>query len=894
MSLRPGESLSFYEIRGELGRGAMGEVYLARDTRLERDVAIKVLSEELVDDEDRLQRFDREAKLLASLNHPNVAAIHGVDQVDDVCFLALEFGPGEDLAERLERGPLSLKRALEIARQIAEGLEAAHERGIVHRDLKPGNVRITPDGQVKLLDFGLAKPARRDEDRLHLTQEGVMFGTPSYMSPELVDGEPLDRRADVWAFGCVLFELLSGEKAFGGQSLTEVLFAISAGEPDWTRLPPDLPPRLTALLHRCLRRDPKRRLRDIGDARVELEEAFEPIEGLGGDGPFASPDGSGGAPGSAREESASERLRPALLAIGLAAVAFFVGRSLGGPSSEEGPATGDPSAIGARSNDAMGAPPGRRSLRIAHDLDLREPAHWPVLAPDGTHFAFVRRGELWVHSLTGGEERLVEQSGGASHPFWAPGSDAVGCVRAGGAIWVAHLGGERLEVEKLADSEKRFLSTGGAAWLDDGTVAYTTGHAGEPMWRVDAETGETLSDLVATHSSPRYAFAQPSAFPGGRVLVVRCTVSGDSSLGLLERDEFRELVASPDSALAWPVHADGWILYEERGSGVHAARIEEEDGDPAGLGPPVFVVPGGARPSAGADGSLLSCDGAGQRTELAWVDRDGTLLEALERTRGISLLDPTLSPDGRFVAYSAFDGAVRQIWSFEIEGPHEPRRLSAGPARAAKWAPAPRNSGDVLYSVGGGGLFLFSASRGSSEPSPLYDGETGAFSPDGSRILVARPPELLASDDFPQGGLRPWPAGGVAADPVFSGDGSWVAYVTRGEGGDEVRARPFTLDGRGEAQTVGYGGRPRWGGADQGAFEVLFQQAGALYSVLLEGEPMRPRGRARLFVASSEVDLARGYDVDASGGRLLVVRDVGPQVGPGGGLRWIQGWSNGR
>jgi len=281
MPLAAGQTLTHYEILGPLGAGGMGEVYLARDTRLDREVAIKVLPEELADDEERLRRFEREAKTLASLNHPNVAGIHGVDQVDEVCFLVLELVPGEDLATRLARGRLPVDEAIDVCRQIAEGLEVAHEAGVVHRDLKPANVRITPDGIVKILDFGLAKPiypqagkegtTTAQSDSFLMTEEGLVLGTPTYMSPEQARGKPVDRRTDVWAFGCVLYECLTGKRPFGGESLTDILAAIVEREPDWGALPARTPAVVRRLLVRCLTKDPRQRLRDVGEARVVLE-----------------------------------------------------------------------------------------------------------------------------------------------------------------------------------------------------------------------------------------------------------------------------------------------------------------------------------------------------------------------------------------------------------------------------------------------------------------------------------------------------------------------------------------------------------------------------------------------------------------------------------------------
>ena len=285
MSLISGDRLQYYEITGPLGAGGMGVVYQARDTKLGRDVAIKVLPEDFADNPERLARFQREAQVLASLNHPNIAAIYGLEESDGVHFLVLELVPGETLAERIARGGLSVEEALEIASQIAEALEEAHESGIVHRDLKPANVKITPDGKVKVLDFGLAKAFAEESAAADsslsptltrdATRAGVILGTAAYMSPEQARGKSVDKRSDIFSFGCVLYEMLTGRKAFDGEEVSDILAAVLKTEPDFEALPSNLHPRLRELLRRCLVKNPKERRRDIGDVRVEIKDALQ-------------------------------------------------------------------------------------------------------------------------------------------------------------------------------------------------------------------------------------------------------------------------------------------------------------------------------------------------------------------------------------------------------------------------------------------------------------------------------------------------------------------------------------------------------------------------------------------------------------------------------------------
>ena len=412
MPLSSGQSLSFYEVLGPLGAGGMGEVYLARDTRLDREVAIKVLPEELADDDERLRRFEREAKTLASLNHPNVAGIHGIDQVQDTCFLAMELVPGADLEERLRRGALPLAEALDVCRQIAEGLEAAHEAGIVHRDLKPANIRITPEGVVKVLDFGLAKPvgpmaessgsSGGQADSFLATAEGMVLGTPTYMSPEQARGKPVDRRTDIWAFGCVLFECLTGRRAFEGDAFGDLIAAILEHEPDLGALPSTTPPRVRELIARCLVKEPRTRLRDLGEARIVLERARsgEPFEG----------DSSGSEP--ARKKVSGWTLAAALALGGAAA--------LGATALTGGWSSPQPGSV------------IRASIDLPPALTLDSVDRAIALSPDGSQVALVAvdavsgSKQIYLRSLDRLEVNPLAGTEDASYPFWSPDGEAIG------------------------------------------------------------------------------------------------------------------------------------------------------------------------------------------------------------------------------------------------------------------------------------------------------------------------------------------------------------------------------------------------------------------------------------------------------------------------------------
>ena len=371
-----GRQLGAYQVLSLLGVGGMGEVYRARDTKLERDVAIKVLPPFFADDSERLHRFEREARMLAALNHPHIGSIYGLEDIDQVRFLVLELVDGETLAERIARATpaIPLKEALAIAQQLTDALDAAHEKGIIHRDLKPGNIKITPDGVVKVLDFGLAKidsPDAIDSNlshsptvTVHGTRAGVILGTAAYMSPEQTRGRPVDKRTDVWAFGCVLYEMLTGRAAFAGETVSDTIAAILGREPDWTALPETTPAGVRRLLQRCLERDPKRRLRDIGDARTEIDALIS------------------------ESTAPTDAIRTGFDAADTAAP--HRGRSDRGLAGSESCRPAD--ACCSETNTPPGPEPVRRfSMELGY---VR-----PVISPDGRHIAYGSDGRLWIRDV---------------------------------------------------------------------------------------------------------------------------------------------------------------------------------------------------------------------------------------------------------------------------------------------------------------------------------------------------------------------------------------------------------------------------------------------------------------------------------------------------------------
>jgi len=656
MPLASGQLLTHYEILAPLGAGGMGEVYRARDTRLEREVAIKVLPEELAHDAERLRRFEREAKTLASLNHPNVGGIHGVDQVGDVCFLALELVPGQDLGERLKRGALPVDEALDVCRQIAEGLEAAHEAGVVHRDLKPANVRLTPEGVAKVLDFGLAKPIRpmpgregtsaAESDSFLMTEEGRVLGTPTYMSPEQARGKPVDRRTDIWAFGCVLFECLTGKRAFGGDTFTDVVAAIAGGEPDWDALPP-LAPRVKELLRRCLTKDPRARLRDAGEARVQLQLA------LGAPGRGAEPAATTSAPVVETRRKRSTAWLAGALGLAVGGALVYALRPTRSASMEV------------------------LSAAKAFHVDFEELHSGPLaadiaIAPDGASVAWTQADGLHVRSvgsLVGAIlVEAVAHDGKRGKPphcvTWSPDSRELAYV-ADDVLWRIPVGGG--PPMRVADAASVPKSPGAVLWTVDDKLVFKDAE-GRNVLAVPARGGKVVT-LLAVDPKTTQHFDGVAALPDGSLLVVphRIDVTYADVIALVRDGVLRDLVQLPGWETGAIGYGAGHIVIERKAGGESSLwkiGFSLERGEI--LGEPTMFLAGASPFSISADGTLAYLRREGKLVvESVWVNQRG-VIEPFGRKHEGEFLLSVPSHDGRRVIVTA-PGAGSTIWAHDLE-----------------------------------------------------------------------------------------------------------------------------------------------------------------------------------------------------------------------------------
>jgi eukaryotic-like serine/threonine-protein kinase len=655
--LSDGTRLGPYEITGAIGAGGMGEVYRAHDSKLGRDVALKALPGEFARDAERMARFQREAKVLASFNHSNIASIYGLEDSGTTHALVMELVEGPTLADRIKQGPIPIDETLRIAKQICDALEYAHERGIVHRDLKPANVKITRDDAVKILDFGLAKAVAGEAVETDIstsptlthmaTQAGFILGTAAYMSPEQAKGKPVDRRADIWAFGCVLYEMLTGKMAFGGETVTDILAAVVRAEPDWTLLPAATPLRLRVLLQRCLQKDPKQRLRDIGDARISIDEAIsgEPVE---------SP-----APSELGLARTSRR-QTILWSIACVAVAVTVGLAAWylKPVTEGLPLSANASVIRVSIN-----PPEGGSFFFGDNLG------GVSVSPDGKTAAFVAtaNGEtaLWVRPLDSADARMIRGTRGAFYPFWSPDSKSIGFFASNRLESVDLAGGIPFTICNINDAR-------GGAWTSDGHIIF--GAVSTGLFRVPASGGtpSPLTTVDSAHGEQDYRW--PQVLPDGKLLFwvrsVQPEVTGIYAASLARPSERVHLVTTDTGALYAPGNDSRDYLIWQREGQLGAQEFDPRTlkmigefrtiSDQVGMNETI----GGMVAGVSANGLLLY-SGANTIGQLTWFDRSGKRL----RTVGDPGQDEvfSLSPDGRRIAVSRDKTGGTDLWLLEGE-----------------------------------------------------------------------------------------------------------------------------------------------------------------------------------------------------------------------------------
>ena len=851
-----------YELRGEIGAGGMGVVHRALDPRLGREVAIKALPADLAGDTQRLARFEREARLLASVSHPNIGAIYGLEAHAGTLFLVLELVEGESLAARLSRGPLRPREALPIALQIASALEAAHEQGIVHRDLKPGNVMLRPDGQVKVLDFGLAKMAESGSatDDLSqsptvaadLTRAGAILGTATYMSPEQVRGERVDRRADLWAFGCVLFECVTGRRAFPGDGVAEVLARVLEVDPDWTLLPADLPPGAARLLRRCLRKPVAQRLRDMGDARLEIEEAM-----AGGE--------------RSVPEASRDRPRWLRVAIGLGAIGLVlaVGWLTGGRRTKPSPVDG---------------PVLRWTLPLAADqrLAVGGRSHPFAISADGHRMVYAAEsgGEVRLHlrPFDAFESRPLSGTEGAVNPFFSPDGEWIGFFARDRLFKVSLEGGAPLP---LCDVP---LDSLGADWGPDGQIVYSAYASG--LWRVPSEGGEPTL-LTRPDSAQRVLQHRwPQILPGGsEVLFTLQTPEGPRLATMPLAGGEASLVPGVTGVARARYLPSGYLVLAQL-EGLMAARFDAAEGRL--LETPVKVLDWGylapdlrvAYFAVSDNGTLIYPAGATPTGGgLVWVDRSGEETPLLAESDVYEY--PTLSPDGSRLVYQVgSEVSFRRLWSLDLSRGSRSLVLGDGNVGNATWFPS---GAELLMSSSRSGVWNLYRLPLGGEMQALHPGQveqwSGSVSPDGRLVAYYEVHPESARDIW----LLSLEPGGAVRKPLIvtaaneraakiSPDGRWLAYVSDEIGRDEIFVTSFP-EGSGKWLVSTTGGRgPLWSPAGG---ELFFVQGDRMMvATIAAGDDPAPGTPRLLFSGSYATDVAGNpnFSVSPDGQRFVMIK----------------------
>jgi serine/threonine-protein kinase len=890
--LKSGAPLGAYTIVGRLGSGGMGEVYRARDSKLERDVAIKVLLPDVVSNSERLARFQREARVLAALNHPRIAAIYGLDDSGGSPALVMELVEGPTLADRLAAGPLPVDECIRVARQIAEGLEYAHEQGIVHRDLKPANVKVAPDDSVKILDFGLAKAVERDGGpspansptaTWMATQAGVLLGTAAYMAPEQAKGKAVDRRADNWAFGCVLYEMLTGTQAFHGETVADILGAVMRGEPDWSRLPAAAPPALRDLVRRCLRKDPRERLQAIGDARIALEEmASAPAT-------IETPAAIAGAP--ARGGWAIPAV--AGIAVGALAVGVLAWTLLVRPAQTK-----------EVTRFTIALPPGQALASNGQVL---------ALSDDGRQLAYVAttKGsevrQIYLRPMDSGETTLLAGTDGATGPFFSPDGQWLGFFADGKLKKVAVAGGVP---QTLTDVTNSF----GAGWISDHAIAFVP--LGSAIQQVADEGGESVRLTKMLPGEVSHAW--PERLPGGGVLFATTTAKDQfiSALRLNsgDRKDFKGQLGTMPRYLP-----SGHLIYEQYGN-LMAVPFDLRTLEVSGAKPAIPVVKGiwwgrdfKRQFSVSAGGSLAYVKGRppAPLNRLVWVSRSG-VVSPLSAPAHVHY-QPRVSPDGHRAVADVLDTEATQVWMIDLDrGTSAPFTVD-GNNRHGIWT---RDSAHVIFQGNRDGTqrVYWQPTDGRGQPEPLMKemqpASDGVFNvpysiaADGTLVYVHLLPTNNAQ--FLAMRLPPAPPAGEPAvhqflesntadgGPQLSVDGRWVAYASDESGrGREIFVRAFPGPGGPWQVSTEGGNEPQW---NPNGRELFYRNGQRMMAVDVDTTAGFTSGKPHVLFEGDFNTVLNGYvranyDVSPDGQRFLMVQPVTAGEPPPNEISVVLNWS---
>jgi len=842
---------------------AVGVVYLAHDTKLNRSVAIKSLPAEVMANPKARSRFSREARVLASLNHPNIATIYEeFEEVKGVGYLILEYVPGQTLAERIAKSQLKLEETLSIALQIAEAVAAAHEHDVIHRDLKPGNIKITPEGKVKVLDFGLAKAVGGQalDQQSTITEPGRVIGTPAYMSPEQARGKPTDKRSDIWSFGCVLYEMLTGRVPFKGETVSDTLANILQTDPDWQALPQSTPANILVLLRRCLEKDPHRRLRDIGDASIEIDETLS----LPAGGQVVSTQVLG--------KSLSAQWRWGIicglvgLIVGLIAAGLFLSRPTAPSLSELGPAPTRRTIIRLPENQVLG-------FFRSTPLGIRRPAF--ALSPDGSRLVYVAdladRTQLFLRLMNQFEVRPIPGTEDAFSPFFSPDGQSVGFFAKDKLKIVSLLGGEPVTLCDASNPQA-------GSWGPDGMIYFADG-LGTDLCRVSAAGGpiEHLKGRTEPSKASAFGYWSPQVLPGGKTLLISPPVGTMLlSLGTMEK---RILVKGSRYARYVPT---GHLVY------VRAGAIEAVPFSLATLqvtGPPVPVleqvlsdsVSGTAQFAFSNDGLLVYVPGGDTaKSTPVWVDRQGNVKPLAMPAQIYGAF--RLSPDGKRLAI-VVEELRSNVYIYDIARGTGTRLTLEGNNYYPLWTPdgervvfCCRREGEEEWNL------LLAPADSSNKAELLYSGpfKIGPYSwsPDGKLLALysasgdldiwvlslegPRELDLILGTEFKD------------VFPAFSPDGRWIAYMSDRDGRSQVYVRPYPAMDRVWQISYDLGEEPIW---SPNGDELFYRSVNKWMVVSISTEPEFKAGTPQVVFEGPYVNVSGlSYDVAPDGQRFLVLQ----------------------